>query len=462
MKIVLTQPNYGWLGKRAWEIPPYTLGILNSSLGVKAQLFDPNFSNSSVEDVYQYFKEQQPDIVGVSSSSTEYTGACRMMTQVIKQASPNSEIVQGGVIPTVMIESAMKDTNVDYWIMGEGEYRFPDLVLAGDVPDGFATYNDGIPVILPCREFIDNLDSLPFPDYGNLDIIDYGTKKPKFSQGLLPRNLPYSVTITSRGCPYQCVFCAASTVSGKKIRYRSAENVLAEIDILYKKGIREIVFLDDHFLGNKKRAMDILQGLMERRYDLLWKCSNIAVFATDEILLKAMKDSGCYQMTVSVESGNQSVLRNVIKKPVDLNKVPVVLDKAKEMGFEIIVNFVIGFPDETWEQIRETVRYAENLNVDLVNFHIATPLPKTELMKICLERGYLSSDQCSTQGFTKGVISTPEFTSTDLEIIRAFEWDRINFANPKRQETIARMMGITMDELNKRRRDTRFEFGKCS
>ncbi len=457
MKIILTQPNYSWLGKRAWELPPYTLALLNASLGGRAKLFDPNFNNLSEYHVFQYFKSMQPDYVGVSSVSSEYIQSTRTMTKLIKSACPDTKIILGGIIPTVDIEQAMQDRNVDWWIMGEGEYRLPDF-LAGDGIDGFAIYEGDFPVVLPPRKFIENLDNLPFPDYGNLDILDYGNKVLKFSQGLLSSKRPYAITITSRGCPFGCIFCAAHTVSGKKIRYRSAENVLAEVDILYKRGIKEIIFLDDHFLGDRKRALNIMQGMT--KYDLSWKCANLAVWALDDEIMQVMKDSGCYQMTLSIESGNSSVLKNIIHKPVDLVKAPVLIDRAKGLGFEIIVNFVIGFPGETWEQIRETIRYAENLNADLVNFHLATPLPKTELMEICVKGGYLSKDfKGDTSGYTKGVISTSEFTANDLEILRAFEWDRINFADPKRRETIARMQGITLDELDKRRRDTRLKFG---
>ncbi len=446
MNIVLTQPNYSWLGQRAWEIPPYTLALLNACLGGKAELYDPNFKDTSIENAYRYFQEEKPDIVGVSSISTEYIDVGRLMTKTIKEASPDSIVIQGGVIPTVVKEIAMQDPNVDCWVAGEGEFRLPQVIQNGQL--GYIERED----------FINDLDSIPFPDYGNLNPLDYGEKILKFSQGLLPRKFPYAVMITSRGCPFRCIFCAAATVSGKKIRYRSAENVLEEIAQLYKIGIREIIFLDDHFLGNRKRAIQIMRGMC--KYDLSWKCVNVAVWSLDEEVLQVMKDSGCSQMTISIESGNQDILNNIIKKPVDLKKAPVVIDMAKKMGFEIIANFVIGFPGETWEQIRETTRYAESVNVDLANFHIATPLPHTELMRMCLEGGYLSDEvKTNTSGYTKGVISTKDFTSSELEILRAYEWDRINFSTPERRETVARMQGISLSELEDRRVKTRRKWG---
>ena len=364
----------------------------------------------------------------------------------------------------------MKDTNVDYWIIGEGEFRLPRLLdeLRKSKPDlssieGLAYWKDGVAQINPPKGFIEDLDSVPFPDYGNLNLFDYGNRELKYAPQVLSRKFPNAVTITSRGCPYHCIFCASATVTGRKVRYRSAQNVLSEIDMLYQAGSREIIFVDDNFLGNHKRAIEIMQGILERKYVLTWKCANLAIFLLDKELLVLMKESGCYQMTLSIESGNQYVLDKVLKKPVKLARVPEILDVAKSLGFEIIVNFVIGLPGETWEQIRETFHFAESISVDLVNFHIATPLPKTELMEICLREGYLpegfDKDESAVFGYAKGLITTTEFTPPELEILRAFEWDRINFSTPKRRATIAKIEGISIEELEQWRIDTRRKCG---
>lgn len=437
MKIVLTQPNYAWFGKRAWQSPPYTLALLNACIGGRAQLFDPNLENLSIGLVYRYFHNTKPDVVGVSSISTEYIEEGREITRMIKAASPDSVVIQGGIIPTVM---PCEDLNVDFWVAGEGEYRLPQILESGDWG------NDG---------FIQDLDSIPFPDYGNLNLLDYGNRRLKYANGLVAREYPYAVTITSRGCPYGCIFCAASTISGKKIRYRSADNVLAEVDQLYKQGIREIIFLDDHFLGDRKRAIKIMSGLC--KYKMSWKCANLTIFKLDKELLKLMKESGCYQVTVSIESGNQEVLDKIIKKPVNLDRVMGILEMLHIMDFETIVNFVIGFPGETWENIRETFSFAEKTDADMINFHIATPLPKTELMDICIRNGLLKD--VGQSGYTRGQITTSEFTPVELEILRAYEWDRINFSTPERRETIAGIQGITLTELEQWRIDTRRKCG---
>ena len=473
-KILLTQPNYAWLSKRTWRFAPYTMCLLRAVLKdtAEAVVFDPNFKNLSEEEAVVILKKIKPDLVGVSSISTEYFNVTAHAIALIRKYLPKTVIVLGGVIPTVMIEEAMKDKNVDCWIMGEGERSFPGLIekLRTDAKDlsgiaGLAYWRSDKAVINK-MEFISNLDEAPFPDYSGIigaTLHDYGNIRFKYAPGLLARHYPSAVTITSRGCPYRCIFCAGRTVSGEKMRFRSAENVLEEIGILYKQGIREIIFLDDHFLADRKRVLKILHGILESYKNLTWKCVNVTAWLLDEEILKLMHKSGCTHITVSIESGDQDVLTNIVKKPIKLDTIPEKLSFAKSLGFDVIANFVIGFPQETWEQIRQTFRYAEKLNVDIVNFHIATPLPKTELMDICLKKKLLPADYLENishySGYGKGLITTGEFTPFELEVLRSFEWDRINFSSEERKKAIARMNGITLEELEDWRMNTRRNLG---
>lgn len=471
-KIMLTQPNYSRFGKRSWGVHPYSLGILNACIKNKYDtiLFDPTFQNLNDKEINDSLRKAKPDVVSISSISTEYVLEIEHMTKLVREALPNVIIVEGGILPTVSINVAMRDKNVDYWVIGEGENSLLNLLneLNEPQPDfscikGLAYFKNGAPNINISTEYIEDLDSIPFPDYENLDFMEYANKQIKYGQGICASRFPYATTITSRGCPYRCIFCSGPKISGKKVRMRSVENILKEIDDLHKQGIVEIIFLDDHFFFSRKRAIGIMKGIIERGYDnLIWKCANLTLWLLDEEILDLMKKSGCYQMTVSIESGNQYVLNNIIKKPINLEKMPDIINIAKSKGFEIIANFVIGFPYETWDQIRETFAYAEKLNVDLVNFHIATPLPKTELMDICIKEGYVPEkfdEDIANVGYTSGNISTEDFTPQELRILRAFEWDRINFKNEERKKIIAKIQGISMEELELWRKDTRHKIG---
>ncbi|HIK00168.1 TPA: radical SAM protein [archaeon] len=470
-KVLLTQPNYSWSEKRTWKMYPYSLAVLNACIkdSFKTELFDPNFDNLSDEEILDSLRKSNADAVTLGTNSTEYVKTIEHMTSLIKTALPNAIVIEGGVLPTVAIGTAMKDKNVNYWVMGEGELAFPKLLNELNNSrhnlseiKGLAYYENGKAMISRQEGHIEDLNSMPFADYGNLNIMDYGNQQLKYAQGLCARRLPYALTVTSRGCSYRCTFCSVPVISGSEVRVRSAENVLKEIDVMYKQGIKEVIFLDDHFLSNRKRVIDIMKGLIERKYDLTWKCVNLIVWLLDEELLDLMKKSGCYQITVSIESGNQDVLNKIIKKPVNLARVPGILSIARKKGLEIIANFIIGFPGETWEQIRDTFAYAEKLDVDLVNFHIATPLPNTDFAKRCIEEGYLPEDfneKVASVGYTHGAISTDEFLAEELQILRAFEWDRINFRSKERKEAIARIQGISMEELENWRKETRHKLG---
>ncbi len=469
MKVILMQPNFSLLGRRSWKLIPYGLCLLKACCRDEfdVTVYDPNFDNESEKEIKKRLLKSKPDVVGITSISTEYIEEIYYHARFIKETLPNVKIILGGALPTVWVEKVITCTDIDYFVMGEGEIVLKELLRGISACDekhiasikGIAFRSHNHNIINERPGFIDNLDALPFPDYSDLDFMKYGNFKHKFAHTLLARQIPYALTITSRGCPMQCTFCAASTVSGKKVRLRSAENVLTEIAYLRNLyGIREVIFLDDHFLFNRQRALDIMHGISERYPDMTWKCVNVAVFSLDNQILEAMLESGCNQITLSIESGDNDVLKRLIKKPVNLKKAKQIADMAKAMGIEVISNFVIGTPGETWEQIRNTFKYAEDLNIDMVNFHIATPLPKTELMKICIAHGLLKSEE-DVAGYTLGNITTSEFTGIELQILRAFEWDRINFSLPEKSRIIAKIEGVSESEVNEWRKQTRGHLG---
>lgn len=464
---MLLQPNYGIFGKRTWNLLPYNLGILNACIKDKytVTITDANFDELSAEDFKNKLLQERPDVIGLTSFSTEYTKEVLYHAQLIKEVLPNCITILGGVLPSIWVEKIINDPNIDYFLMGEGEYRFPALLDAlasgAPIPDTLCgiAYRGNPNVLRPPTYFIDDLDSIPFPDYGNLDFAKYANYLNKYSAQIIPRQFPFACVSTSRGCPYKCVFCAAALQSGKKVRMRSSQNVLAEIDLLVKQhGVREIIFLDDHFLHDLNRARDIMNGLIERAYDLTWKCCNLSIWSVKDDILELMKKSGSYQATFSIESGNEYVLKHLIKKPVNLAKSKEIIHQAKTLGFEIITNFIIGTPGETWDQIRESLHYAEQLDADVINIHIATPLPKTELMELCIREGLLKSED-DLSGYTVAAINTEEFSGLDLQILRAFEWDRINFTDPERGKKVGQIYGLTEAETKEWRISTRKNLG---
>jgi len=472
-KIMLVIPNALWAGHRLYNIHPYASAIIASAIRDKydVQILDANLSDRSMEYIMGKISDYSPDLIGISTMSIEYAEASHMLTSQLKKVMPEIQIIMGGSYPTLLPELAMKDGNVDYLVLQEGEFRFPKLLESIennerdiDKLEGIAYRKNKKPIINKPTGYPEDLDKIPFPAYDLVNFKDYSSRNNKYSLYNNPRYLPYGVTITSRGCPYFCNFCSTVNIHGRKIRYRSPENVLAEIDWMVEEyGIKELIFLDDNLLLNRKRIVTILNGLIERNYDLHWKAINVATFALDDELLGLMKKSGCYQVSLPIESGNPRVLRKIIRKPLNLQKATKVVDMAKKWGMEIICCFVIGFPGETWDEIMDSVNLADEIDVDWVVFNIATPLPRTELFETAKNGGYLERDFNYSDfeffGYGHGSITTDEFTPKELQMVRALEWDRINFKTKEKQEKIAIMNSITMDQLQKWRVSTRRTIG---
>jgi len=249
----------------------------------------------------------------------------------------------------------------------------------------------------------------------------------------------------------------------------SPERVLEEVDMLIGKyGAKEIIFVDDSLLFPRERALEIMHGLIERKKqgkNIIWKSNNLPIHNMDNEILNKMKESGCYQIIVSIESGSQETLKRM-RKPVVLDKAEITLKLIKEQNFDdVSSNFVIGYPGDTWEDIRQGFRWVESMIdrglLHYAVFHIATPFPKTELYDECKKGGYLPAgfNFEDFYGFGKGVITTPEFIPLELQVVRAYEWDRINFKTQKQKEIIARMHGITLDQLETWRKETRRNLG---
>jgi len=193
--------------------------------------------------------------------------------------------------------------------------------------------------------------------------------------------------------------------------------------------------------------------MIERKYDLKWNAPALALYNLDEEMIALMSESGCQYVDVAMESGIERVLKDVIHKPLNLEYGKKMLETLKKYHIDTAVNFVIGFPGETWNEIRRSLKVAEDIDVDYIKIAIATPLPNTELYNIAKEKGYLEDGfDFNNYLWGRGWIKTDEFTPNDLKVLRTYEWDRINFTNPEKKKNIARMMGVTDKELEEIRK----------
>jgi len=462
-KIMLMYPNLKWTDWKAgtsWDLHPYNLGILAAMIEdeYEVKIIDGTFDNLSKDQFANIISKEKPDILGISILTNEYGKTGFVASQIAKENHPEVKTVIGGVHATSLPEFTINNPNVDYVVTGEGEYVFRDLCdflnKKSDLPKGILYKKNGKIINTGRADFIKDLDKIPYPAYHNVNFMKYATQIQRESIDR-PKAIPFARTMTSRGCPYNCCFCEVETLQGKRPRLRSLENVLGEIEWLIKDhGIRAILFDDDNLLINKKRAKNLFKAMIDRKYNLKWNAPALALYQLDEEMIGIMKESGCSYVQVAIESGVQRVLDDIIHKPLNLKHARKMLQKLKEFKIDTSANFIVGFPGETWDEIEETFRFAEDIDVDYVKIALATPLPNTELYRIAREKGYLVDGFHFNQHlWTDGWIETEEFKPQDLKILRAYERDRINFSRPEKREKIAKMMDVTEERLNEIRKE---------
>lgn len=446
MKVVLVVPNFRWVDSDVnalWHYLPYNLCLLAACIRdiADVEIIDAYKKDYSPQELSNYLSMLKPDIVGITCLMDKYGPSLHKVAAIAK--TTGAVVVVGGVYATINAEQVARDENIDYIVKGEGEHALRQIL----------NWPLAIGRVIQANRITD-LDDIPLPAYDLLDMSKYMNSAERNSVDR-PSLLPYGHVMTSRGCPFGCCFCQVEKISGKEFRPRSAENVLDEIQWLCDTyNIRSLIFDDDNLLTDPERAKQIFRGMIDRQLVMPWKMIATAVFKLDPILIAIMKDSGCEYVNIAIESGCERVLHRIINKPVNLNEAVNMVKCLKDYKIYTAANFIVGFPGETWDEIRESIEYANRLNADYTKIFAAMPLRNTRLWKMCEEHDAFKRDFNGVVQWGSGQIETPDFTANDLTILRAYEWDRINFSDTNKRRRTCQMMGITEQELLKIRRST--------
>jgi len=402
--------------------------------------------------------------VGTTVLMDQYAGVAPMITKLVKEVSKDTITILGGVYAMANPSRAMKDENLDYVVIGEGEYTFKQLIGfysgACELPERgicFRNFKTGELENRGHSEFIKNLDLLPKPAYHLVDFLAYYNKYNDRKSVDRPATYPYVRIITSRGCPEKCSFCQVPSLQGSYFRARTPDHVCDEIEWLKKDyGIKSLIFDDDNLYTNPKRSKMMFKRMIERNLTMPWTSIATAVFRLDEELIDLMVESGCRYIDIAIESGTERVTRDIVLKPLDFEHAKKMVRYAQKKGIFVASNFIIGFPTETWEEIRETIKFAEEIQVDYAKIFIAIPLRNTEMYDLAEKTNSLIMDPLEVETmWTVGcAIRSEHWAADDLTILRSYEWDRINVSNPKKLKKIADRMGISINELNDIRRRT--------
>ena len=410
---VIDVPNEGWGNLEEIDGAKYRQGLKN-------------------EEIIARINDFAPGVVVITVPFSGWSSAAFDVAAKVKKVDPNILTVLIGLHPSARPTECLKQPNVDFVVIGEPEETVLELasVLEQGKKDelkkvnGIGFVENGEPVITAPRLFIQDLDSLPFPARHLLPMKQFfeAAKKMPISGNL---RKPSVRMLTSRGCPYGCIFCSNHIVMGRQWRARSAENVVAEIEqIIATYGIRQIDFLDDNIAFNRKRLETICDLTVEKGLNIEWCTPNgVRADSLDEELLRKMRKAGCVSILIAPESGVQRVVDQIIKKKQDLKKVEEVVVAARKLGIKVGCFFIIGMIGETKEDIKATIRYAyklRKLGADRFYFSYATPLYGTELHKQAKQGGFLKStfsDEALSE--VKPLIETPEFTCDDLLMLSA-------------------------------------------
>ncbi len=372
-------------------------------------------------DLQEQVRAYHPHVVGISCVFSISDGVVRAVARAIRAVSPESKIVIGGTHATVMAETLIREPEIDFVIRGEGEYAFLKLVefLRGERPvdevPNLTRLEAGVVCSSP-QQFIEDIDTLPFPARHLLDMEAY--IRAGRMQGLPRKGLRATNMITSRGCPADCVFCSIHCVWGYKFRGHSPEYVLQELRILKADyGINHVLFEDDNLTYDRARARRLFAGMLAQELDFTWTAPNgVAIWALDEDLLRLIRQSGCSWLSIAVESGDPDTLHRIIRKPLKLERVTQVIQMCKRLGIRTTAFFVLGLPGETQISMQRSMQFAERLAVDSIVISVAAPYPGTRLYDICQAAGYLPADfQIGNLTTRVGQIQTPEFAPPDVE-----------------------------------------------
>lgn len=386
MHITLVNPSssldeeYSRLAGVGSTLPP--LGLLYLAGSLEKEGHEVVINDTLIEGLKV---TQETDIVGITATTPTFYRAVETAKH-LKETHDVSLIIGG---PHITAVPSDLNEQFDYGVIGEGEKTITELVdaiskgkRASDVK-GICFRENGILKTTSFREYITNLDELPYPAYHLIRLSDYRAS-PTTS-----RSYPVGDMITSRGCPFKCIFCDRH-VFGNKVRTHSPERVASEFEMLVEKyGACEIRFWDDTFNINPKRVIKICHLLQEKNLGVEWSClARINNMSLE--LLGEMRGAGCWQVSYGIESGDENIL-NLVKKNLNLDDVRKVIDMTNSVGIESRGFFMFGLPYESRETMRKTLDFALSLNLDVAQFYITVPFPGTELYDLALNSGELKT-----------------------------------------------------------------------
>jgi anaerobic magnesium-protoporphyrin IX monomethyl ester cyclase len=422
MDILLVFP----FSRTHYSVPPLGLGYLATALrrqDFDVQILDCTKEKLDLDGFRQRVQQLKPRLVGFQTFSYDFHTVEKCL-DVVKAIDGDIVTVVGGAHPSGAPRETLEQLRgADYAIRGEGEQGLPLLARrclrdAGSVQVELA----GIPGLVWRDQagairmnepaFTEDLDSLGQPSWDMMDPRLY-----QFApQGVFLKSPPVAPISTSRGCPFQCTYCAGKSLTGARIRRRSISLVLDEVELLYREyGVREIHIVDDNFTMFRDRVVEFCRGLDERQLKIHFTFPNgVRIDTLDPELLQILKKAGCYSMIVGVESGSDRVLK-AMKKSLTTETVQRGVALINQAGIDVSGFFILGFPGETREEMLKTIAFSQSLGLDAAHFSNFLPLPGTEATEVLREQGKLPDLDWSQLFYSKIAYVPDGITAEELK-----------------------------------------------
>ena len=339
------------------------------------------------QEMEQHIADFAPDVLGLSATSQNWKAAT-MVAAIAKRLNPEVVVITGGPHSSMAGEKVLECPDIDINVVGEGEETMLDILSALETGRDLSTvdgisYRDSEGKIKKNkpRAFVGEVDDIPFPAEAAPYVLKDYDKFPLEA---------FRSMFSIRACPYNCQFCGSRTIWGRTSRFRSPENVVAEMKFLEGMGIKHVHFEDDLF-GIKPKYIQDLCGLIEKELpDMTWS-GELTVTTISDQNLAAMKASGCIAISYGVESGNNEMLK-IIRKTQDVDGIRRSAELLRKHDIRSSAFFMIGFPEETEETLNDTIELMKDLDVDNIVFSIFTPYPDTEMFHICEKKGLIPDD----------------------------------------------------------------------
>lgn len=386
--------------------PPVGLGYLAeymSRRGAEYDILDMTLGYK-LRHLLKRIGSFRPELIGVSVWTYMYKNTYALI-EAIKKTYPAIPIVAGGPHISTLRENVLKECSaIDFGVVLEGEVTLLELSSGVDPgkikgllhrPGGDAVIYNGD------REFITNLDLVPFPRFEKFEMEKYFLKE--------------ILIVSSRGCPYSCTYCPVSTVIGKLLRVRSAENVVEEIIHWYNRGYKIFNFSDDNFTFFKDRVYEICEKIERRRLEgLALRCGNgVRADKVDRKLLERMKSAGFKYIAFGVEAGNNRILQR-LKKGECIEDIEAAIKEASSLSFDVTLFFLVGSPGESWQDLEDSIRLAKKYPVTDARFYNIIPYPSTKLFDYLKENGLFLREPGEYLNDTSAFSEKPVFQTPEL------------------------------------------------